>query len=46
MTRTVAPWSVNRKADMLRFLKLTSKLQRGAGFFLRLQRAFPKERYQ
>lgn len=46
MTRTVAPWGVNRKADLLRFLKLTSKLKRGPGFYLRLQRAFPREMYQ
>ena len=37
---------LNRKADMLRFLRLVSKLKRSNGFFLRLGKSFPKDRYE
>ena len=39
-------WGINRKVDLIRFLTLTRKLKRGPGFFLKLAKAFPKDRYQ
>lgn len=46
MTTAAAPWNRNRKADLLRFLRLTSKMTRRPGFFARLAQAFPKENYK